>query len=99
MNEFLSTKDLSIESLEKLMCDFGYVISEHLPLLRNVFHMMTGCVKEVHLGVYTDSTAVHRRPSFKSKDIKVLVYGIHNLYDEEWPFLKDYVVYPEALND
>jgi len=66
---------------------------EHIPLIRNIFHMMTGVVKDIH----RSAAAPILHSSIPVNSIKVLIYAIHNLFDE---FLfKGLVVYPEALNN
>ena len=84
------------------MIKFGYITEcvEDKNSINNILHMMTGCVKEIHRGgllLSTEALRLANNPLLTTKQLQVLIYGIHNIFDTN--VLKDICVFPEALND
>jgi hypothetical protein len=85
-------KGLSLKAYTKVLRLFGYLKYEDL-LATNVFHMMTGVVKDIHRA----PNAPFYNPDLSVDQLKVLVMAIHNLSDPE--IFKHQFVFPEALNN
>jgi uncharacterized protein YhhL (DUF1145 family) len=84
------------------MVRFGYITEsvEDKNSIKNIVHMMTGCVKEIHRGgilLTSEAIRLANNPLLTTPQLQVLLYGIHNIFDIN--ILKDFYVYPEALND
>lgn len=52
LDGFNGISEISPDMFYSILSDYGYASEEHLPLVFNLFHMITGVVKECHRGTH-----------------------------------------------
>lgn len=77
------------------MTKFGFAKIDKIDLLSNVFHIMTGFVKEIHGGA--NEQFKRKVPVLSFKSLKALVFCIRNCFEAD--VMQGQKAYPEALSD
>ena len=74
MIDQLTSQKLTLSDFFKVLNDFGYCDGSHLEIVTNVYHMMTGLIKDCHRG----PNAV--KPVYMgADDLRPLLFCIHNI--------------------